>query len=231
MIKKSKILLLTIICLLFILVFLFFNNRTEIQNNDKINTIDQNISIIIEDYNEDQEIGKDLNNFTPENNNTPESEIILEEQIEEKYYYFGYGSNMDIDLLRRRIGNTKIIPESYGLLKNHKLIFPRGFGSVTPNQDYNVYGCVFLLTEKELKRLDVVEGYREDRDRSFNTYNRDPIEIILPNNQRIIADIYIQVKETEDLPSNNYKQTIIKGANDCNLPREYVDWLEDLETR
>jgi gamma-glutamylcyclotransferase (GGCT)/AIG2-like uncharacterized protein YtfP len=111
------------------------------------------------------------------------------------------------------------------------LIFPRGVGSVTPDDNFNVYGCVFLLTNQELKKLDVVEGYREDRDRSLNSYNRDPIGIILPNNEKIIADIYIQVKNTEDLPSNSYKQTIIKGANDCNLPREYIDWLENIDTR
>jgi gamma-glutamylcyclotransferase (GGCT)/AIG2-like uncharacterized protein YtfP len=219
----NKKILFGLCLLLFVILFIVLNNcsREKLKFNNT-NANDSNKTIEDLDQNKDldnQIIDEDLLNSVDLNN------------IEEKHYYFGYGSNMDINLLRRRIGNPTIVPESYGLLENYKLIFPRGVGSVVPNQDYNVYGCVFLLTEKELKKLDVVEGYRKDRDRLLNSYNRELIEIILPNKEKIIADIYIQVKETEDLPSNTYKQTIIKGANDCNLPREYVNWLEDLETR
>ena len=212
------------LCLL-LLTFLFVvvsDSSNESRNSNNTNKIDSNNTIENLDQNRDLNVNiidKNLLDSIDLNN------------LETKHYYFGYGSNMDIDLLRRRIGNNTIIPVSYGLLENYKLIFPRGVGSVIPDNNFNVYGCVFLLTDSELKKLDVVEGYREERERSLNTYNRDPIEIILPNNEKIIADIYIQVKDIEDLPSNTYKQTIIKGANDCNLPREYIDWLEDLETR
>jgi len=219
------------LCLL-LLTFLFIvvsDSSNEIRNSNNTNKIDSNNTI--EDLDQNQEYldpNRDLNVEIIDENLLDSIDL---NNLEAKYYYFGYGSNMDIDLLRRRIGNDTIIPVSYGLLENYKLIFPRGVGSVTPDDNFNVYGCVFLLTNQELKKLDVVGGYREDRDRSLNSYNRDPIEIVLPNNEKIIADIYIQVKNTEDLPSSNYKQTIIKGANDCNLPREYIEWLENIDTR
>lgn len=207
-----------ILLILFLVFIIFLINNT----NNKYQK--QNLPL---KYFQETDLNIDSNNS---NLNIDSNDLISDSNLE-KYYYFGYGSNMDIDLLRRRIGNNTIIPVSYGLLENYRLIFPRGVGSVIPDDNYAVYGCVFLLTQQELKKLDVVEGYREDRERSLNSYNRDPIEIILPTNEKIIADIYIQVRETEDLPSNSYKQTIIKGANDCNLPREYIDWLENIETR
>ena len=214
----NKKIILLILFLVFI-IFLINNTNNKYQNQNQL----------LKNFQEtDLNIDSNNSNFNIDSNNS--SDLISDSNLE-KYYYFGYGSNMDIDLLRRRIGNNTIIPVSYGLLENYRLIFPRGVGSVVPDENYDVYGCVYLLTQEELKKLDVVEGYREDRERSLNSYNRDPIEIILPTNEKIIADIYIQVKDTEDLPSSNYKQTIIKGANDCNLPREYIDWLENIETR
>jgi len=219
--KKIKYILLLLI-LVFLIIFLINNNNSKKKIIEPTTTIDQNIDVVKDNTLETDSTIEDPDHLI-------DSLPIIDS--EEKFYYFGYGSNMDIDLLRRRIGNNTIIPVSYGLLENYRLIFPRGVGSVIPDDNYAVYGCVFLLTQEELKKLDVVEGYREDRERSLNSYNRDPIEIILPNTEKIIADIYIQVKDTEDLPSSNYKQTIIKGANDCNLPREYIDWLENIETR
>lgn len=214
----NKKIILLILFLVFI-IFLINNTNNKYQNQNQL----------LKNFQEtDLNIDSNNSNFNIDSNNS--SDLISDSNLE-KYYYFGYGSNMDIDLLRKRIGNSTIIPVSYGLLENYRLIFPRGVGSVVPDENYDVYGCVYLLTQEELKKLDVVEGYREDRERSLNSYNRDPIEIILPNTEKIIADIYIQVKDTEDLPSSNYKQTIIKGANDCNLPREYIDWLENIETR
>lgn len=180
-------------------------------NNSDHNYTKQNLK------NKEQFLEKDIN-----------IDSVSDQGIEKKYY-FGYGSNMDIDLLRRRLNNPSLVPVSSGLLKEYRLIFPRGVGSVAPDENYDVYGCVYLLTEEEIKKLDVIEGYSEDRERSLNSYNRNPIEIILPNSENITAEIYIQVNDREDLPSNNYKQTIIKGANDCNLPREYINWLEELE--
>lgn len=210
-----------ILLILFVVFIIFLINNT--------NNKHQNQNLLLKNFQEtDLNIDSNNSNFNIDSNNS--SDLISDINLK-KHYYFGYGSNMDIDLLRKRIGNSTIIPVSYGLLENYRLIFPRGVGSVVPDENYDVYGCVFLLTQEELKKLDVVEGYREDRERSLNSYNRDPIEIILPNTEKIIADIYIQVKDTEDLPSSNYKQTIIKGANDCNLPVEYIEWLEGIETR
>ncbi len=149
------------------------------------------------------------------------------------YYYFAYGSNMDIDLLRNRVGNNDLISEGYGVLKSHRLIFPRGVGSVVFDENSEVYGCLYLLTKKEIEKLDVIEGYRKDREKSKNSYNREWIDVVTKNGKTISAEIYIQTNnfDINGKPSKNYKQTLVKGASDCSLPDFYKDKLAQMETR
>jgi len=149
------------------------------------------------------------------------------------YYYFAYGSNMDIDLLRNRIDNNCLVPEGYAKLENYKLVFPRGVGSVVSDENKEVYGCLYLLNKKEIEKLDVVEGYRKDRNKSENSYNREWIDVVLQNGKTISAEIYIQTNNTDinGKPSNSYKQTLVRGASDCSLPDFYIQELEAIETK
>ncbi len=158
--------------------------------------------------------------------------VTMDPEDENKIYYFGYGSNMDIDLLRNRIDNNSIVPVSYAKLEDYELIFPRGVGSVIPKQGHDIYGCLYLLTREEILKLDIVEGYKEGRDRNKNSYIRDKINVIVPDGRTIQADIYIQVNNTIDYKtSQSYKDTLVKGASDCSLPDFYKTELEQIEVR
>lgn len=156
-----------------------------------------------------------------------------QEPATDKTYYFGYGSNMDIDLLRRRIDNNSIVPVTYAILKDYRLIFPRGVGSVIPENGKDTYGCLYLLTKEEIAKLDIVEGYRVDRDKNLNSYNREWIDVSLPSGKKISAEIYIQTNNSavNDKPGDSYKQTLVRGAKDCSLPDFYVQELEQIEVR
>lgn len=140
---------------------------------------------------------------------------------------------MDIEVLRNRVDNNSIVPESFAKLENHRLVFPRGVGSVISDDNAEVYGCLYLLTKKEIAKLDVVEGYREDRDRNLNSYNREWIDVLSPSGKTISAEIYIQTNnsDVDGKPSQSYKQTLVKGARDCSLPDFYKQELEKIETR
>jgi gamma-glutamylcyclotransferase (GGCT)/AIG2-like uncharacterized protein YtfP len=140
---------------------------------------------------------------------------------------------MDLNLLRARIDNNSIVPISFAVLEDYRLIFPRGVGSVIPEDGKEVYGCLYLLNKKEIEKLDVVEGYRVNRDRNENSYVREKISVITSDNKPILADIYIQVNKTgvDDKPSNSYKQTLVRGARDCSLPDFYIQELEAIETK
>ncbi|MFA5745456.1 MAG: gamma-glutamylcyclotransferase family protein [archaeon] len=166
---------------------------------------------------------------------TRDKQVIVKEAIQDinKTYYFGYGSNMDINLLRQRIDNNSIVPVTYAKLEDYRLIFPREVGSVIPTTGHDVYGCLYLLSDEEIAKLDIVEGYREDRDRNLNSYNREWIDVFLPSGKKVSAEIYIQVNNLaiNDKPGNSYKQTLVKGSRDCYLPEFYIDELEQIEVR
>jgi len=140
---------------------------------------------------------------------------------------------MDIDLLRNRIDNNYLFSEGYAKLENYKLVFPRGVGSVVSDETTDVYGCLYLLNKKEIEKLDVVEGYRKDRNKSENSYNREWIDVVLQNGKTLSAEIYIQTNNTDinGKPSNSYKQTLVRGASDCSLPDFYIQELEAIETK
>jgi gamma-glutamylcyclotransferase (GGCT)/AIG2-like uncharacterized protein YtfP len=159
--------------------------------------------------------------------------VLLDSNNQRNIYYFGYGSNMDLNLLRARIDNNSIVPISFAVLEDYRLIFPRGVGSVIPENGKEVYGCLYLLTKKEIEKLDVVEGYRKDRNKSENSYNREWIDVVLQNGKTLSAEIYIQTNNTDinGKPSNSYKQTLVRGASDCSLPDFYKQELEAIETK
>lgn len=159
--------------------------------------------------------------------------VLLNSNNQRNIYYFGYGSNMDLNLLRARIDNNSIVPISFAVLEDYRLIFPRGVGSVIPEDGKVVYGCVYLLNKKEIEKLDVVEGYRTDRAKSENSYNREWIDVITQNGKTISAEIYIQTNNTDITgePSNSYKQTLVRGASNCSLPDFYIQELEAIETK
>ncbi len=162
----------------------------------------------------------------------PATEANANQDNIEKTYYFGYGSNMDINLLKRRIGNDSIAPISYAVLEDYRLVFPRGLGSVIPDENSDVYGCLYFLTKEEIAKLDIVEGYKEGRDKSQNSYNREWIDVLTPDGNIISAEIYIQSDNSDvnSKPSEGYKQTLVNGARQCLLPEFYIQGLEEIET-
>lgn len=219
-----------IICIVFFLGSVFYilgKHNSSLEQNKITEITDQNI-----DNNQEKTI--ENNNSLDDSNSLEDSNITINEdynQNNKKQYYFAYGSNMDISLLRKRINNIEITPVSYAILREHLLIFPRGVGSVIFNKETDVYGCLYLLTQEEIEKLDVVEGYKENRDKNLNSYNREWIEVETKDGEKILALIYIQTKNTIDKPSTGYKETLITGAKDCQLPKFYQKYLEEIETK
>ncbi|MCX8166848.1 MAG: gamma-glutamylcyclotransferase [Candidatus Micrarchaeota archaeon] len=145
--------------------------------------------------------------------------------------YFAYGSNLKLDHLTKRIERQEIIKPSFvAVLNDHKLIFPRysrlyngGVASVKPSPNNVVCGAVFELTEKELKKLDRYEGFP-----SFYTRKKIRVMDLHGNYHDVIT--YIANEEGNYQPSRLYLDIIIQGAKECNLPKEYIAKLEQIET-
>lgn len=81
--------------------------------------------------------------------------------------YFAYGSNMNADVLARRLprGDGAPFRRRRGVLADHKLLFHKvsstdsavGYGDVVPAPGQDVEGILVELDEAELRRLDEIE--------------------------------------------------------------------------
>ena len=75
-------------------------------------------------------------------------------------YYFGYGSNLNKDIIRQRIGKYK--ESKKAILKDYKFVF-MPYQSIVipviiPSKGDRVLGAVYLISKKQLKELNKYEG-------------------------------------------------------------------------
>jgi len=106
------------------------------------------------------------------------------------YAYFAYGSNMDADLLLKRLSKTDraTLQRRRGLLADHSLLFDKlssidpaiGYASIRPQLGGVVEGVINDVDERDLLRLDEIElvpvHYRRTTATVFDTALGQAIE-------------------------------------------------------
>ncbi|XP_076680046.1 gamma-glutamylcyclotransferase [Andrena cerasifolii] len=155
-----------------------------------------------------------------------------------KFLYFAYGSNM---LMKRiHINNPTAEHKDIGLLKNFRLDFAthsKRWGgcsaTIVPTENYNVWGVVWELHESNMSTLDSQEGVANKlyfplmvdvetssgeilKCRVYQQHNNPGEHVklrLLPNHRR---------------PSPLYLETILKGAQESQLPADYIKFLETI---
>ena len=70
--------------------------------------------------------------------------------------YFAYGSNMDPSQMRRRIPDARVVGRA--TLKGWR-IAERLYADIEKERGGRVYGILYLLSVREMRRLDAYEGY------------------------------------------------------------------------
>lgn len=137
--------------------------------------------------------------------------------------YFAYGSNMSSKCLCSRIPSAKSIGLSY--LKDKKVVFNKrsvdnsgktnlvdSFGDVT-------WGVMYEIDAKDLHTLDKIEG----------NYDRVIVQVWRPNGEIVKAVSYISTDLTvEAVAYDWYKEQVLSGAREHNLPQDYIAYLEQL---
>ena len=106
--------------------------------------------------------------------------------------YFAYGSNLYINRLKKRVGDWKASQKA--VLNGWKLVFDKpstNWGSaanIRKNSNEQVFGVVYLLTEKQFKKLQKYEqGYieieipRESLDLNLNEHDIPILTFIYTN--------------------------------------------------
>ena len=143
-------------------------------------------------------------------------------------YYFAYGSNLSPNQIRERLGTPDLQPLFVAYLSGHRLAFPLesmkrwggGVASFEKAEGKEVWGVVFELTEQQMEKMDEWE-----RD-----YERVSISVFKKNGEKVEAQTYKAKKTGKVLPSSRYMKTIIGGAMECGLPKEYIEKLKKIRT-
>jgi len=153
--------------------------------------------------------------------------------------YFAYGSNLDLDQMRARAPNARVV--GLGLLRDYRLTFPLrslrwggGAAGVTHAHGGMVWGVLYELSHDDLASLDAHEGWHGPGNH-HNTYDRDlaTVELTRPDDgsvpRRVRATTYFARNLNPTPPTREYLDTMLRGARHHRLPPEYVEWLETIE--
>ena len=145
-------------------------------------------------------------------------------------YHFAYGSNMNINELKKYILCKNIIVVGIGYLDNHvfryRYIKNRKLSAkanIEPYKNSKVYGIIFKITGS-LNKLHKKEGIFN------NTYYIRHYNITLTKSLNITnkkLKCFVYVMEPDRIgnigkPSKLYKMNIIKSAAYYNFPSQYI---------
>ncbi len=108
-------------------------------------------------------------------------------------------------------------------LEDHKIIYDgysdymrrRARANVVSSEGDVVWGGLYEISETDLTSLDVSEFCP-------NSFDRKKTNVKDEEGNSYEAIVYRRDKRELCAPSTEYRQTIIQGAKDCKLPKEYI---------
>ena len=140
--------------------------------------------------------------------------------------YFAYGSNMNPERMKQRIGWMP--PLRAAILKDYQLLFDKqskdgGKANIRPHAGSFVEGVLYLLEEKDLLELDLFEEVADGH------YSRDLIEVMTESEGLCRVVTYIAQKTgPETPPTRAYLDHLLAGRD--LLSPKYLKNLEKLKT-
>jgi gamma-glutamylcyclotransferase (GGCT)/AIG2-like uncharacterized protein YtfP len=136
-------------------------------------------------------------------------------------YYFAYGSNMNLEHMRKLCGwhcqllcRTKLPNFEVGLDS-------RGYANIRPKVQDEVWGLLFEIDEDGLNMLDEFEGYP-------TVFGREEVTVFDDNKVKYKAQVYIE--PATEFGGNEarveYFRRVIGAAYEHHLPEEWIRKLE-----
>lgn len=141
------------------------------------------------------------------------------------FYYFGYGSNMDLTSIRAKgvepLSSERARLGGWELLFNvaHYFRHEGGVGNIreTAIKDSEVQGVVHLCEDEDLAKMDAVEAYGVGYDR---------VEVQVDTGRGAVnALAYVGMPGFLDdscRPTQRYMNIVINGARNANLEEDYI---------
>ncbi|BBM86698.1 gamma-glutamylcyclotransferase family protein [Candidatus Uabimicrobium amorphum] len=142
----------------------------------------------------------------------------------EHVYYFAYGSNMKLERLLKRLQSgdepAKIHNYCVVYLENHKFTFNKkgkdgtAKANVFVEEEQEVWGVCYEVDKSALPILARYEG----------GYDQSYVNVKTKNNKPMRAITYISksVFSAPQLPSDEYYQKVLEGAQEQGLPEDYI---------
>lgn len=150
------------------------------------------------------------------------------------FYYFGYGSNLSVISLRAKgvdpLSSEPARLEGWKLVFNIPDFFPieGGTGNIVPGERTDVvHGVLHGCRSRDLEKLDQLEAVGV-------TYRRVETSVTAYAGRRVRAYVYIGLPSILDdacLPSERYRNILVRGATDMRLDPRYVEMLRAIPTR
>lgn len=142
--------------------------------------------------------------------------------------YFAYGSNMSLNRIQQRTPSA--IPLGTFSLSEHQLVFHKhgrdnsakcdAFYTRDPSN--NIFGRLYEIDAPEKAILDQAEGLG-------NGYEEKVIRVSNSRGNIVKAFTYYAIDINESLkPFTWYKQHVLVGAREADLPIEYIGVIESI---
>lgn len=108
-----------------------------------------------------------------------------------------------------------------------------GVADILRDEAKDVWGVVYELPENELKNLDKDESFRPGRPDDQNNYTRENHYVWCEGDAKraLLVSLYPgHPQSNPPLPNSDYKNLIVKGAKHWQLPADYIQELESIQT-
>ena len=148
------------------------------------------------------------------------------------FIYFAYGSNLDPERLHLNCPSAQFI--SAGKLPDFTLNFTKtseirwrgGVADIVETPNDSMWGGVWEIDIAESDALDRQEGVHTDP----QGYHRLDVIVESPDGTLIHCRTYqVTVREALNIsPSPAYKETLVRGAEYCELPPDYQDLIGNI---
>jgi gamma-glutamylcyclotransferase (GGCT)/AIG2-like uncharacterized protein YtfP len=152
--------------------------------------------------------------------------------------YFAYGSNMDWAQMKERCPCAKFVCRAK--LPSHRLAFTLrscsrrcGVADILRDETKDVWGVVYELPENELENLDKDEDFNPGRPYGQNKYSRENCYVWREGDAKrpLLVSLYRgHPQPNPPLPDCDYKNLIVEGAKQWQLPADYIQELESIQT-
>ncbi|MCL4378590.1 MAG: gamma-glutamylcyclotransferase [Actinobacteria bacterium] len=138
-------------------------------------------------------------------------------------YYFAYGSNINKNIMESKCPDARPLKGPF-FLENVRFVYDgesalwddKAVANLVSIEGCTVWGVLYQIDKKDLENLDHLEEFPEK-------YGRSIVTVKDTEENRYSAWVYHRVGQKKGEPSAKYREVILEGACNYELPAEYVE--------